>query len=134
MAQPVFVNVPENFSMDVFAKNLANACATKGYLVQISMVGNAATLTISKDMDGLNKWLGLGESIVVNCTVADNRLTLLFMNEEWTNKIVALIVGWFCCLIPFITGIVGAVRQLNLPKNLGADAIMIAPQSVDVEF
>ena len=134
MAQPIYVNVPENFSMSVFAQNMANSCSAKGYMVQVTMVGDSASLTISKNMDGLNKWLGLGTSVVVNCSVVNNVLTLMFMNEEWTTKIIALVVGWFCCLIPFITGIVGIVSQTSMPKNIGSDALMIAPQSVETLY
>ena len=134
MAQPIFVNVPENFSMGVFAGNMERSFTAKGYTVQTNCTETNATFTVSKGMDGaLTKWSGLGESVVVNCTVANNQLTVAFMNEEWTNKIVAMVAGWFCCTILFITGIVGIVRQVNLPKNVGADAMLLANQSVVYE-
>lgn len=134
MAQPFFVNVPENFSMSVFAGNLQNACAAKGYTVLTSCTESGATFTISKGMDSaFSKWSGIGESVVVNCTVMNNQLTVAYMNEEWTNKIVAMVAGWFCCTVLFVTGIIGIIHQLNLPKNISADVMMLAPQSVVYE-
>ena len=35
---------------------------------------------------------------------------------------------WFVCLVPLITAIIGAVRQSDLPKNIGRDAGMIVAQ------
>lgn len=130
MAQPLFVNVPEGFDMGVFAQKIAETYQAKGYTVQPAVSGDTAMITISKGIGGINTITGLGESISLNCSVSDNKLIVNYTNEEWTSKIIACVVGWFCCLIPFITGIVGIVRQVNLPKNISADAMLLASQSV----
>ena len=133
MAQPIFVNVPENFSMDSFAYQLANIYTTKGYMVQSSVNGNNAALTISKGMDGFTKFIGMGESVVVNCMVNNGTLTVSFMNEETNSKIIAIVIGFFCCTVLCITGIIGILNQNNLPKTIGMDATMLAPGCVYYE-
>lgn len=132
MAQPMFLNVPEGFDMGVFAQKMTDAWQQKGYIVQSAVTETTAVLTINKGLGGINTVLGLGEGVTANCSLADGRLIINFINEEWTSKIIACIVGWFCCFIPLVTGIVGIVRQINLPKNISADAQLYVTQSIGV--
>ena len=60
--------------------------------------------------------------------VADGVLTINFSDGDWTGKIIGLCVGWFICFVPFITAIIGCVKQSQLPKKIGNDAMMIASQ------
>ncbi len=48
-----------------------------------------------------------------------------YFDEEWTGKIVGLVVGWFLCFIPFITAVIGTVQQYSLTGNINNDAIMV---------
>lgn len=130
MAQPIWINVPNGFDMNLFVARMESTYQARGYMVNKSITGNIANLIISKDMDGTNKLLGMCESVMASCSVMDNRLTINFMDEEWTSKIIACGVGWFCCWIPLITGLVGVYRQVNLPKTIGIDATTLAPQCV----
>lgn len=86
----------------------------QGYLTQVQIMNESmATLNVLKDRDGLKNIIGLGVEVHANISVVNNVMQISIENE-WTNKIVAIAVGWFCCLIPFITGIVGCVNQNEL--------------------
>lgn len=129
MAQPMYINVPEGFDMGVFARKMTDAYQAKGYAVQPSVTENTAVLILSKDLGGINTVLGMGEGVTINCTVIEGRMTINFVNEEWTSKIIACAIGWICCFIPFITGLIGVYRQVTLPNTIGADATMFVAQS-----
>lgn len=86
----------------------------QGYLTQVQIMNESmATLNVLKDRDGLKNIIGLGVEVHANISVVNNVMQISIENE-WTNKIVAIAVGWFCCLIPLITGIVGCVNQNEL--------------------
>lgn len=129
MAQPLYINIPEGFDMGIFARKMTDAYQAKGYAVQPSVNGNTAVIVLSKDLGGINTVLGLGEGVTLNCSVLDGRLIISFLNEEWTSKIIACVLGWICCFIPLITGLVGVYRQITLPNNISADATLYVSQS-----
>ena len=56
----------------------------------------------------------------------NNTVIISFSDAEWLGKIVGLVVGWFLCMVPFITAIIGTIQQLSLPKAIGDEAILIA--------
>ena len=70
---------------------------------------------------GANYLFGLGQGITATLTVQKQTLMVTYSDAEWTGKIIGIAVGWFLCLIPFITGIIGAVRQSKLPDTITAD-------------
>ena len=81
----------------------------------------AAGLPASKRFHNLRR--ALGTSMVANGVLSIN-----FSDGDWTGKIIGLVVGWFICLIPFITAIIGCVKQSQLPKSIGNDAVIFASQ------
>lgn len=92
---------------------------TQGFNTNIQMVGpQAGVLTIMKDRDGFSNIIGLGLECRVNFSVINGNQLTVDVDSEWTNKIIAIAVGWFVCLVPFITGIVGTVNQLSLPDKI----------------
>lgn len=100
-----------------------NACqnlTAQGYKVQSQVLSPAnAIVTVSKDRDdGFKNFLGLGLEVKVNLTVMNGTQLSMNAESEWTNKIIAIVVGWFLCLVPFITGIVGAINQSSLPDKV----------------
>lgn len=101
--------------IDVASQNLS----MQGFDVKSQVMGpNAAEIIVSKDREGLkNSLLGLGLESRVAITSAGDTLSLA-ISSEWTNKIVALVIGWFLCLIPFITGLVGVINQYSLPEKI----------------
>ena len=126
MSKNVMLNVKPEFELGVFAQRLGDTYRAKGYDVRPLEMNGMYILTFSKNDSGLNHWMGLGEEIKVTCSVNNGVLTLALADDgAWTGKIVALVVGWFVCCIPFITGIVGCVRQTTLTKNVENDATMI---------
>ena len=91
----------------------------QGFNVQSTVMNaQAASLTVSKDNDGFKKIMGLGTECEVSLSlVGANQLTVNVENK-WTNKIVALAVGWILCLVPFITGIIGCINQDGMPDKI----------------
>jgi hypothetical protein len=78
----------------------------------------AAEIIVSKDRTGLkNAFLGLGVECRVAITVENDTLTLIISNE-WSNKIVAFLISWIFCWVPFVTGIMGTINQYNLPEKI----------------
>lgn len=101
--------------IDIAAQNLS----MQGFDVKSQVMGPcAAEIIVTKDREGIkNSLLGLGVECRAAITVSDDLLTLS-IGSEWTNKIVALVIGWFLCWIPIITGIVGLVNQSGLPDKI----------------
>lgn len=98
---------------------------TQGFNVVPAMMGpGSAMITVQKDRDGLQNILGLGVECRATLTLNGSSLNVN-IDSEWTNKIIAVAVGWFLCLIPFITGIIGCVSQSGLPGKIET-AIMSA--------
>lgn len=100
----------------------------KGYVLTPVYMPDHIAVRVEKNNNGIMGFLGMGESVVVNFRLMGPNLVVSFSDEDWTMKIVCLAVGWFCTVIPFITGIIGCLRQHNLPKNIGFDIEMIVSQ------
>jgi hypothetical protein len=101
--------------IDIASQNLA----MQGFDVKSQVMGPAAAeIIVTKDRDGLKNFLGLGLECRVAITATQDVLTLT-INSEWTNKIIALAIGWILCWVPFITGVVGTINQLTLPEKIG---------------
>lgn len=99
--------------------------SAQGYNCLPSVMGpTSAMIVVQKDRDGFKNILGMGLECRVTLTINGNTLNLN-IESEWTNKIIAMVVGWFLCLVPFITGIVGAVGQNGMPGQIET-AIMMA--------
>ena len=113
--------VTMNVVLDGAARNLQQ----QGYDVTPTMMGpTSGMLTVQKDRDGIKNFLGMGLECRATLTVNGNCINLN-IEHEWTNKIIALAVGWILCWVPFITGIIGAVNQNGLPEKISA-AVMAA--------
>ena len=85
------------------------------------------TLNVKIDRDGIKNIIGLGLESKVTLTLMNDSLNVS-VEDEWSNKIIAIALGWFVCLVPFITGIVGCVNQSGLSKKI-FDAIQLAAAS-----
>ncbi len=101
--------------IDAATQNLSMQC----YDVKSQIMGpSAAEIIVTRDRTGLkNAFLGLGLECRVAITVENDILTLMISNE-WANKIVALLIGWIFCWVPFVTGIMGTINQYNLPEKI----------------
>ena len=113
-------NYPINPDADLFSviKAVALTMETQGYESNVQMISpQTGVLTVKKDRDGLLNALGMGIECRVNFASINGQLTVN-IDSEWTNKIIAVAIGWFVCFIPVITGVVGAVNQLSLPDKI----------------
>lgn len=128
MQDSVLFNVAPDFNIQMFAGQLAEKYRMEGFTVKVTEINNVVVLTFDKETGGINMLLGLGLGIKATCTVLNGVLTIVFSDAEWTGKLIGLCVGLYVCVIPFITAIVGCVKQSQLPKNIGKDAIIIASQ------
>ena len=96
----------------------AQSLTASGYeVIPQPLSPTSATMVVKKDRDGFSNIIGLGVECSVNASLVNGMLTLN-IDSEWGNKIIALAIGWFFCLIPFITGIVGCSNQYSLPGKI----------------
>lgn len=126
MANNVMFNVKPSFEIESFATKLSEIYRMKGYAVNVAFMNNSAIITFEKNTGGMNMLLGLGEGIKATVMKNGDMVSIAFSDGEWTGKIIGFAVGWVLCLIPFITAIIGTVKQTSLPKSIGNDATMIA--------
>lgn len=104
----------------------SQALSGQGYEVQAQVMSPAAaTMVVKKDRDGFKNFVGLGVECRISISIMNGNQLVVNIDSEWTNKIIAIALGWFLCWIVFITGIVGAVNQSGLPEK-AANAIMMA--------
>ena len=101
--------------LSIASQSLCN----QGYEVRSQILGpSTAELFVTKDRDGIKNIVGMGVECHSTITlVAPGQLTVT-TDSTWTNKIVAMAVGFFLCWIPFITGIIGCIGQSDLPKAI----------------
>ena len=126
MANSVMLKVGPAFNLEVFSNQLADTYRAKGFAVNVASFNGSSVITFDKNTGGINMLLGMGEGIKATCTLNNDSLIINFSDGDWTGKIVGLLVGWFLCLVPFITAIVGCVKQTSLPKSISNDATMLA--------
>lgn len=124
----IMFNVGPNFNMYAFTEQLAGKYRAEGYSVTVAYLNGSVVMGFDKGTGGINMVLGLGEGIKANIALNGNVLMISFIDAEWTGKIIGLTIGWFLCVIPAVTAIIGAVNQSQLPKKIGQDAQMIASQ------
>lgn len=126
MSTPLMLNVSPNFDLVSFSEQLAATYRSQGYIVNIMYLPDHVVIKFDKGTGGINTLLGLGEGITANCSLNNGMLYVNYSDEEWTGKIVGFCVGWFLCTIPFITAIIGTVKQCELHKRISTDATRIA--------
>ncbi len=112
--------VPENFVIQELADYLQSRFTSQGYMVQVSNVGTAVQITVSKNIGGIHYVTGLGEQLTISLSVKNGQLNSFTGNQMWTDKIVTFIVGWFCLQFLWIFAAIGAYRQIQLPNDVHA--------------
>ena len=130
MANNLMLSVSEDFNIEAFADTLAEQYQSKGFQVRVTKMKNGARIIFDKNCGGINMILGMGQGITANCTLqannkGENLLSVNFSDSEWTGKIIGAVVGWFICFLPVITAIIGTLKQISLPKDIGNDIEMI---------
>ena len=131
MANNLMVNVSENFDMEAMANEVAERYQSQGFKVRVVKLKNGCKITFDKNCGGINMLLGMGLGISANCTLTGKEhdtLNVTFTDGDWTGKIVGCVAGWFLCMIPLITAIIGICKQLSFPNQVGDDIQMIASE------
>lgn len=118
MASPLVYALPPNFDLPTTVGQLGLVFQRKGYTVRSYPMGAGACLELSKNTGGLNTALGRCEGIKVNFMPGVNLLNVSFSDEQWTDKIIGFVLGWFTCWIPWIFTIIGLFGQIQLPKQV----------------
>lgn len=113
------VAIAPGTTLDSVIAIASQSLSNQGFEVRSQILGpSSAELFVSKDNDGIKKIVGMGIDCHSTITlVAPGQLSVT-TDSTWTNKIVAMAVGWFFCWIPFITGIIGCIGQSDLPKKI----------------
>lgn len=118
MAENRIFNIPVSFPIEELMESLVMSYSGKGYSVQENKLGNTSVITISKNVGGIHTITGLGEQIKIMFTYSNGKLVCSTSEEQWSDKIVGFIVGWFCIWIPWITTGVGIYKQISLKKDV----------------
>ena len=129
MTNNLMVNVSECFDMEKMINDLVECYEAKGFQIRVVKLKNGHKITFEKDCGGINTILGMGIGLSATCTLIGKEhdtLNVCFGEEEWTGKIIACAIGLCLCFIPIITGIIGVMKQLSFPKELGNDIERIA--------
>ena len=96
----------------------AHNLAQQGFYCNPQPIGPQSTsLIVAKDRDGIQNFAGLGIECRVSLTLNGNQLQVT-IDSEWTNKIIAIAVGFFICWITLVTGIIGCLNQNSLPDKI----------------
>lgn len=131
MANNFMVNVSENFDIEEMANEVAQRYQAQGFKVTVLKMKKGAKITFDKNCGGINMILGMGLGISANCMLTgkeNDTLSVTFSDGDWTGKIIGCIVGWFLCMIPVITSVIGICKQSTLPNQIGTDIQMIASE------
>ena len=115
------LSIPSGYTLSNLCTKLKSVYESKGFIVSVFPFENTVRMQFDKGCGGANYLFGLGQGITATLTVQKQTLMVTYSDAEWTGKIIGIAVGWFLCLIPFITGIIGAVRQSKLPDTITAD-------------
>ena len=118
MASPIAFSLPQNFDLQNVVGRLGRSFQLKGYAVRSYPVGAGACLEVCRNTGGLNTVIGRCEGIKINFMPGANLLNVSFSDEQWTDKIIGFVVGWFTCWIPWIFTAIGAYNQYRLPKTV----------------
>lgn len=88
-------------------------------------VGGGICVDFNDGNDGFKKYMGMGANVKASFTVNNGALNVNFSDVDWVGKIVAFLVGWFLCWIPWVTCAIGLFKQLEFPKKIGNDIQML---------
>lgn len=121
--------ISSDVSLAAVVESAKQTLTAQGFEVAAQVLNeNAASMTVAKDADGLKNIIGLGVESTVSISVLNGNTLSVNIEDQWTNKIIAIAVGFFLCLIPVVTGIIGCSNQSGM-KNKISNAIMLGLSS-----
>lgn len=120
MGKSITIGLNPGYDLGHILSSAEQQLKSQGYETILTLTNSSsATMVVKKDRDGIKNVIGMGVECQANITVINGNTMTINIESEWTNKIIAVAVGWFFCLIPFITGIVGCSAQNSLPNKIG---------------
>lgn len=119
MGKSITVGLKPGYDLGHILSTAEQQLKSQGYETALAVTNqNNANMVVKKDRDGIKNIIGMGVECQVNITVISENTMTVNIESEWTNKIIAIALGWFCCLIPLITGILGCSTQSSLPNKI----------------
>ena len=119
MNESTYYNVGTNFDLNGLVTTLAQSYRSEGFRIKTLPTTAGISLRLEKNRSLFKKLLGLSRAITVNLsTNNEGSLMINFTDAAWAGKVFAIAVGWFLLWIPFATGIYGAYKQSELPKEI----------------
>lgn len=126
MADTLILNVTDGFDLNTLAEKLRDSFQGQGFNATLAVLSEkSARLILDKKCGGINMLLGLGLGITVNLSLNGDMLYVNYTDGDWMGKIIGVAVGWILCWIPFITAIIGGIRQLGFSKSISTEITMI---------
>lgn len=118
-AKQIQIPINESFNLSEALQLAEERLTAEEYAVTASVYSpQSAKMTVSKDMNGIKQHVGMGVECEVNFTVMNATILDITINSTWSNKIIALAVGWILCWVPFVTGCIGCANQSKLPQKI----------------
>ena len=111
-------SIDDFFCMQDYIDFLLDHYRKKGYNATASAIIDGANVKLEKGTAFLQNVLGLKVSASFDATVSGNELFLKFGENVWSEKVIAIVIGLFICVIPAFTGLIGAGRQAALPEDI----------------
>ena len=118
MATPIAFALTPDFDLQNVVGQLGVVFQRKGYTIRSYPLGAGACLELERHKGGLNAVLGRCEGLKVNFMPGATMLNVSFSDEEWADKAIAFVVGWFTCWIPWIFAGMGVYSQYKLPRKV----------------
>lgn len=128
MADSRIIPINPGSDLNNIINQAAQTLQSQGFNVSVQMYSPVnAGMTVKKDRDGFKDFIGFGIECRVSLAIVNAGQLSVTIDSEWTNKIIALVIGWFLCLVPFICGIVGCINQSGLPEKIYTALAASAP-------
>lgn len=124
MSKTMSFPVSGDFNLEKFTAEFTEYYRAKQYEVSAMPEGRAAMrIEIGKNSDGIMYYLGLGMKAEISVTLSEfssgqKNIAFEINDAAFVVRIVDLVVGWFLCLVPFITGLIGFVNNSEFMKGL----------------
>ncbi len=125
MADTKMIPINSNFNMDNMVSKFTQMYQAKGFDVVTTKMGSGVSIKLSKDDDGIKKFVGLALGVTANITINDNSLIINFTDAEWVGKIIGICVGCIVCLFPALIAVYGVIKQSEFPKTITNDIQML---------
>lgn len=118
-AKQMQIPIGEDFNLSKALELTKERFSNEGYNATATVFSpQCGKMTINKDMDGIKQYMGMGVECEANFTIMNGIVLSVSIESTWSNKIIALAVGWILCWVPFVTGCIGCSNQNKLPRKI----------------